>query len=99
MALPEDIYEEGRNYRIRVCILFEDNPIIGAFTNSVVAECDDCKRPIWVNPNQKVPEFDAEIHGDLLLCLTCTLNCYEQDPNPSEDQAEAIAALRKLMNR
>lgn len=93
MPIPDDIYDEGVNYRIRLCLRFEENPMIGFITDSKTRLCDGCASLIWVKEDQVVPEADVPITGDLFLCMECCREVAAKDPdgppewlgpNPSE---------------
>jgi hypothetical protein len=71
MPMPDDYTDEGRNYRVRVCIQLVQNPLIGFITGSKVGVCDRCGEPIWVQENQPLPDPGVEVHGDLTVCMEC----------------------------
>ena len=73
MPLPADFYDEGVNYRIRLCILLDENPLAGLSNGSKVHPCDSCERPIWVHEAQVMPPMPEgmELTGDVSVCGPC----------------------------
>lgn len=71
MPLPSDFYDEGVNYRIRICLKVDENPLVGLLSGSRIHTCDDCGAAIWVKEDMPVPEASLPITGDLNLCQEC----------------------------
>lgn len=73
MPLPDDIDDDDKNYRVRVCLRVSVNPTLGFLTGSVVGVCDDCGEAIWVDESQPIPPLPdgATIDGDLMMCIEC----------------------------
>lgn len=84
MALPPDIHDPNRNYRIRICVKIADNPLAGFITDSKVHVCDSCGEPIWVREAQEIPDAEVRIDGDLELCLPCYEQVVADDPQPPQ---------------
>lgn len=83
MPIPEDIYEEGRNYRLRLCSLVSEAVVVAP--GSKINLCDGCDEPIWVNETQVPPPLPdgVELHGDLNICRHCSRKVQEGYPEPT----------------
>lgn len=81
MPLPADFYDEGVNYRLRICMKVEDNPLIGLVSGSKVHVCDACGTAIWVQEKQVIPETDVPITADLKVCVDCGRRATENSPD------------------
>ncbi len=63
--------DPSKNYMIRVCMLVQEASL--HIPGSVIEQCAECDRDIWVAPNQVVPvPEDIVIDGEVRLCLACT---------------------------
>lgn len=75
MDLPvrrTELHDPDKNYMIRVCMLVEEALM---FTDrSVIEQCGECGRDIWVDTQQVVPPAPdgIRIDGEVRLCLQCT---------------------------
>lgn len=67
----QHIHDPDKNFRVRVCMLVSGVPY--PFPGSIQVPCDECEQPIWLDPNQKLPEPEpgTVIHGDVNLCFSC----------------------------
>jgi len=78
VPLPTNFFDDDVNYRIRVCMLIEQDPLIGLYTGSVVSQCDRCGAPVWYDDQQVIPDVEDEVTGDVALCLDCARWCIEK---------------------
>ena len=67
----QEIHDPDKNYRIRGCMLVAQVPT--PVPGSIKVECAECDRPIWMNPNQKIPDMPEGTanDGDINLCIDC----------------------------
>jgi hypothetical protein len=84
VPLPDDLHDESRNYRIRMCIKVAENPVVGFITGSKVHLCDSCADPIWVDEKQALPDppEGIVIDGDIKVCMDCLLISQRDDDQP-----------------
>jgi len=91
MPLPPDLYDKDSGYRIRICMLVVDNPLMGLVTGSKIHVCDGCGQPVWVNEDQVIPDIPDEfkkpevVVKDLAICVSCMREAEKQDPNPEPE--------------
>jgi len=66
------LHEPDKNYMVRVCMLVEEALLTAP--GSVIEQCMECDRPIWVAANQPMPDPPEGMHidGEVRLCLQCT---------------------------
>jgi hypothetical protein len=73
LSLPEDFYDDDKNYRIRLCMTILDADPRLVVAGSKIHPCDRCDTLIWVNESQAVPPLPdgMELHGDVSVCFPC----------------------------
>ena len=66
------LHEPDKNYMIRVCMLVEE--ALMWIPTSVIEQCEECGRDIWVDTRQVMPPPPDGMHidGEVRLCLQCT---------------------------
>ena len=82
MPLPDDLYSDDTNYRIRVCLDVAANPNALLVEGTVQKPCDGCRDALWVHENQALPDPNdgTKIDGDLNLCVTCVFSVLANTP-------------------
>lgn len=85
MPIPDDIYEEGRNYRLRLSMLVDE--AVAVSYGSKIHQCDGCGELIWVNEIQPMPPMPEgmELHGDLSVCRHCAKKINDEGPSPNDE--------------
>ncbi len=86
MTLPEDFFDEGVNYRIRLCMLLKD--AVAVAPGSKLHPCDGCDSLIWVNESQPIPDppDGIVVTGDVNLCNVCSAMVFAAVNDPSDIQ-------------
>lgn len=99
MPLPDDILDESKNYRIRLCVLVADAAVV--FEGSKIHPCDGCEELVWVDEQQEIPPVpDGQtVDGDLNLCRDCTRSLGGEMKTPIDflDQPWVSPALRDFV--
>jgi hypothetical protein len=80
MPLPDDFFNDDRNYRIRLCMLVIDADPQWVVPGSKINLCDSCDEPIWVNEAQTIPDLPEgmPLHGDVSVCKHCAAKINER---------------------
>lgn len=86
MPLPEDFFEDDKNYRIRLCMLVTEADPNWVVPGSKINPCDSCGALIWVNEGQKIPPLPEgmELHGDVAVCKNCAHSINERSASGVE---------------
>jgi hypothetical protein len=78
MPLPDDFYDEDKNYRIRLCMLLTE--AIAVAPGSKINPCDSCGELVWVNETQEIPPLPEGmvLSGDVSVCRNCASEIFQK---------------------